>query len=303
MIRPPSPPCFAVVPVDPYGLSRTKTLGTEARGARTRFLLAGPVYRRQLGLSGPVRLAFPSRLGRRTRRACGKLLYVSQNAACPAQILGDHHRHRRIRRKERSTAVRAPSPPAEASAAGPRRRALAARGSTGKDSPTNSVEEAMIAHSIEIERPPEEVFAYLGQFDRHGDWQSEIVSAKVETEGPVRVGTRVKEIRKIGRREQETSFEVTEHEPPHKSSFRGVAGPVRPLGTVTVEPIGDGSKSKVSVEFDLVGHGIGKLFAPIARKQARKTIADNQARLKPGSTKAPDNRHERREWKSPTSKI
>jgi uncharacterized protein YndB with AHSA1/START domain len=138
----------------------------------------------------------------------------------------------------------------------------------------------MITHSIEIDRAPGDVFAYLDQFDRHGEWQSNIVRATVESEGPVRVGTRVKEIRKIGGREQDTSFEVTEYEPPHKSSFRGVVGPVRPVGAVTVEPLGDGSKSKVSVEFDLVGHGLGKLFAPLARRQARRTIADNQTKLK-----------------------
>lgn len=138
----------------------------------------------------------------------------------------------------------------------------------------------MITHSIEIDRTPEDVFAYLDQFDRHGEWQSNIVRATNETEGPVRVGTRVKEIRKIGGREQDTSFEVTEYEPPRRSSFRGVVGPIRPLGAVTVEPLGDGSKSKVSVEFDLVGHGLGKLFAPLARRQARKTISDNQTKLK-----------------------
>jgi uncharacterized membrane protein len=138
----------------------------------------------------------------------------------------------------------------------------------------------VIAHSIEIDRPPEDVFAYLDQLERHGEWQAEIVSSKVETDGPVAVGTRVREFRKIGGREQDTSYEVTEHDPPHKTSFRGVVGPVRPLGTVTVEPIGDGSKARVSIEFDLVGHGFGKLIAPLARMQARKSIVNSQQQLK-----------------------
>ncbi len=47
----------------------------------------------------------------------------------------------------------------------------------------------MIKHSIEIDRPAEEVFAYLDQLDRHGEWQSSLVSAKVETDGPTRVGS------------------------------------------------------------------------------------------------------------------
>lgn len=138
----------------------------------------------------------------------------------------------------------------------------------------------MITHSININRRPEEVFAYLDQLERHAEWQSQIVSTTVETDGPVRVGTRVREIRKIGGREQDTSYEVTEHDPPRRSSFRGVAGPVRPVGMVTIEPVGDGSSSHVSIEFDLVGHGFGKLIAPLARMQARKTILDNQQQLK-----------------------
>jgi uncharacterized membrane protein len=119
----------------------------------------------------------------------------------------------------------------------------------------------VIAHSIEIDRRPEDVFAYLDPLERHGEWQREIVSTKIETNGPVGVGTRVREIRKIGGREQDTSYEITEHDPPRKTSFRGVVGPVRPVGTVTVQPVGDGSKARVSIEFNLVGHGIGKLIA------------------------------------------
>jgi hypothetical protein len=34
------------------------------------------------------------------------------------------------------------------------------------------------------------------------------------------------------------------------------------------------------VEFDLEGHGIGKLFAPFARAQARKQVPSDQQTLK-----------------------
>jgi len=137
----------------------------------------------------------------------------------------------------------------------------------------------VIAHSIEIDRPANEVFAYLDQPERHGEWQDAIVHAHLETAGPVHVGTRVHEIRRFGRREQDTSYEITVHEPPHRSAFRGIAGPVRPQGTVTVEPMGD-SKSRVSIQFDLVGYGVGKLIAPLARMQARKEVAASQQHLK-----------------------
>jgi carbon monoxide dehydrogenase subunit G len=138
----------------------------------------------------------------------------------------------------------------------------------------------MITRSIEVKRRPEDVFAYLDDLERHSEWQPEIISTNVETEGPVRVGTRVHEMRTLGRREMDSSYEITEHDPPRKSSFRGTVGSVRPVGTVSVEPVGDGSSSRVTIEFNLVGHGMGKLIAPLARRQAPKVIEGNQQKLK-----------------------
>src|SRR5256714_10721099 len=99
----------------------------------------------------------------------------------------------------------------------------------------------MITETIEIDRRPEDVFAYLDQLDRHGEWQEAIVSTRLETEGPTRVGTRATVRRRVPGGTREFTYEITEHDPPRRSSFRGITGPVRPVGTITVEPLGDGS--------------------------------------------------------------
>jgi len=137
---------------------------------------------------------------------------------------------------------------------------------------------AAIVNSIEIARRPEDVFAYLDDLSRHGEWQEAIVSTKVETEGPTRVGTRATDTRRVPGGPRPVTYEITEHNPPRKASFRGVDGPVRPVGSMTVEPAGNGSR--VTVELNLVGHGIGKLIAPFAMMQARKQVPKDQARLK-----------------------
>jgi uncharacterized membrane protein len=137
-----------------------------------------------------------------------------------------------------------------------------------------------IKETIEISRGPEDVFAYLDDLATHGEWQEQIVSAKVDGDGPTRVGTRSTEVRKMGGREQQTTYEITEHDPPHKSSWRTVDGPVRAVGSVIVDPVGDGARSRVTIEFNLEGHGLGVLFAPFARMQARKQVPKDQAKLK-----------------------
>ena len=136
-----------------------------------------------------------------------------------------------------------------------------------------------ITHSIEIARRPEDVFAYIDDLVRHPEWQEQIVSIRVDP-GPTQVGTQAVERRRMGRREQEVAYEVTEHEPPRRFAFRGTGGPIRVVGNGTVEPVGDGSRSRVTINLDFTGHGVGKLLVPAARSQARKQVPKDQQRLK-----------------------
>jgi uncharacterized membrane protein len=137
----------------------------------------------------------------------------------------------------------------------------------------------MIKHSIEINRPAEEVFTYLDQVDRHNEWQGSLVSTTVETDGPTRVGTRVVERRNVPGGTRDFPYDITEHDPARKISFRGTAGLIRPAGTYTVDPTGE-SSSRMSSELDLEGHGIGKLFAILALRQAAKQVPVDQEKFK-----------------------
>jgi uncharacterized protein YndB with AHSA1/START domain len=137
-----------------------------------------------------------------------------------------------------------------------------------------------IKESIEINRRPEDVFAYLDDAQRHSEWQDQVVSVE-PLDGPMRAGTRVTETRKLPGGDRKMTYEITAYDPPRQSQFRVLDGPLRPYGTITVEPAGDGSKSQVTFEMDFTTHGLGgKLLAPVARKQAAKQVVADQAKLK-----------------------
>lgn len=77
------------------------------------------------------------------------------------------------------------------------------------------------------------------------------------------------------------TMEVTEHSPPRRWAFRGIDGPVRAIVSGTVEPLGDGAWSRLTIELDFEGHGIGKLLVPlVVRRQARGELPRNQQALK-----------------------
>jgi uncharacterized membrane protein len=139
---------------------------------------------------------------------------------------------------------------------------------------------SMITSSVEISRPPKEVFAYLDQLERHGEWQGAIVDVKVQTEGPTGVGSRATETRKVPGGARQFTYEITEHDPPWRVAFRGLDGPVRPIGKVRVQPLDGLTRSRVTLELELEGHGFGKLIAPLARRDAAKRVPQDQARLK-----------------------
>jgi len=136
-----------------------------------------------------------------------------------------------------------------------------------------------IRESIEIDRTAEDVFAYLDEHERHKEWQDQIVSARVESDGPIRVGTRVIETRRMPGGERDFSYEITEHDPPRRSAFRVLNGPVRAKGVITVEPLGE-SRSRVTLELDFEGSGAGRLLLPVVRREARKQVPKDQQKLK-----------------------
>jgi hypothetical protein len=47
-----------------------------------------------------------------------------------------------------------------------------------------------------------------------------------------------------------------------------------------VEPLDNGARSRFTLQLDLKGYGIGKIFALMARRSAREQIPKDQARLK-----------------------
>jgi uncharacterized protein YndB with AHSA1/START domain len=139
---------------------------------------------------------------------------------------------------------------------------------------------APIVSSIEIARRPEDVFAYATDAARLPEWQESLLSTRTEGSGPPAVGSRLIQTRRVGRSERTMTSELTELAPPRSWAARGIDGPVRAMVKGMVEPL-DGDRSRVTIELDFEGHGIGKLLVPlVVRRQARAEMPINMRTLK-----------------------
>jgi uncharacterized membrane protein len=135
---------------------------------------------------------------------------------------------------------------------------------------------APIVHSIDIDRPADEVFAYVTDPARFPEWQLDVVNVSVEGS---KIGSHFKTVRKIGGVERTVTQEITEKAPPRSWAARGIDGPIRPTATVSVEPV-DEDRCRVTFGLDFAARGAAAALAPMVRRIAAKGAPASYQRLK-----------------------
>jgi hypothetical protein len=132
--------------------------------------------------------------------------------------------------------------------------------------------------TADVDQPAAVVYSYATDPTRFPEWQEGVVDGRMD--GPSAIGARCHSTRRIGGTELKSTSEVVRSEPPRAWSVRGLDGPIRALVDVTVEPVSD-SRSRITIGVDFEGHGLGRLLVPlVVRRQARKEMPGNLARLK-----------------------
>jgi uncharacterized protein YndB with AHSA1/START domain len=124
-----------------------------------------------------------------------------------------------------------------------------------------------LVSTIEVARPPAEVYAYATDPHRFREWQRDVVEVHMQNGDPLTPGSRFTTKRRFAGTTNTTLQEVIAVDEPRHWSVRGVEGPVRPSATITVEPLDDGTRSRVTFALDFDGPGV---LVAIVRKQAAR---------------------------------
>jgi hypothetical protein len=135
-----------------------------------------------------------------------------------------------------------------------------------------------IERSIVIDRPLDEVFEFVHDPTKDTMWQTTLVESQTMTEGPVRAGTKVREVRRFLGVRQELTRELTEYEPSTKSSFRTVSGPIPMTGGYILEQADSATKLTATGELD--AHGFFKVAEPVFGRMAGRELDASLGHLK-----------------------
>jgi uncharacterized protein YndB with AHSA1/START domain len=129
---------------------------------------------------------------------------------------------------------------------------------------------------LEIECPAQEVFDRLVDVERVPEWQASAVRAHVE--GPLGVGSRIHETRRLLGREAHTELEVAAFEPPRRLTLRTLRGPVKVDVDHRLESQGDGTALHVVAEAE--PGSILRLAKPVLARHAEHELRTDFERLK-----------------------
>ncbi|MDQ3662413.1 MAG: SRPBCC family protein [Actinomycetota bacterium] len=129
-----------------------------------------------------------------------------------------------------------------------------------------------------VDRPAEEVFAYLTDPEKLPEWQSMVSESRQDSSGLMSVGTRVTNVRNFLGRRIESQAEVTAYESPRRFDLRVVSGPVPFQISHTLEPR-EGT-TIVKVEAQGEPGGFFKLAEPLVGRQAERQFKNDFATLK-----------------------
>jgi hypothetical protein len=135
--------------------------------------------------------------------------------------------------------------------------------------------------SAVIDRPINEVFAFLGAGTNDPKFSPRVQQIQQTTDGPVGVGTVFESTVKDAGMTSTRRFELTSFEPPTKIRWaeRSKNLITVPEGGYDLEAVSD-TQTKVTIHNQLEGHGFGKLIIAFALRAAIKDAPAFAQRIK-----------------------
>jgi carbon monoxide dehydrogenase subunit G len=111
----------------------------------------------------------------------------------------------------------------------------------------------VLKEQLEVNRPLEEVFAFVGDFANAERWDPGVASSRALTDPPVRIGSRYDLIVVFNGRRLPMIYEVTAYDPPHRVELRGTGSTVNALDDIRFEQTERGTRIRYTADLRLRG--------------------------------------------------
>lgn len=135
-----------------------------------------------------------------------------------------------------------------------------------------------VERRVTINRPIDQVFAFVANPDNNPNWQPEVIEHRKLTDGPMDVGTKFRHVSKFMGRRIEVNGRVTEFEPNLKIAFEVESGTL--LYTIDYQMESVRSATRFTYASLAEINGLLRLAQPLMVIAAKRVIDADLARLK-----------------------
>jgi carbon monoxide dehydrogenase subunit G len=134
--------------------------------------------------------------------------------------------------------------------------------------------------SAHIDRPIDEVFAFLADGENDPKFSPRVLEIHKTTDGPVGVGTVYASKVKDAGMKTEREFKLTEFAPPNRIRWAEISKNLVTASSGGYDLVEEDGGTRLTVFNELEGHGVGKLILPLALRAARKDADAFAERIK-----------------------
>ena len=137
---------------------------------------------------------------------------------------------------------------------------------------------ASFSHTVEIARPPEEVFLWLLEQDKVPRWTGHLERYE-QLDGALGTGSRVRQVLEISGRTIDVELEITRYDPPAAAETRFETNGINVVTDYTLQPAPAGTRLTQSLEAKAGGFA-ARMLLPVVQPRLEQKLTEDLERLR-----------------------
>jgi uncharacterized protein YndB with AHSA1/START domain len=139
---------------------------------------------------------------------------------------------------------------------------------------------ASFSHTVEIPRPPAEVFPWLLEEDKVPRWTGHLETyERMDGAGPLGPGTRVRQVLDVSGRRIDVVLEITRYEPPARAETRFSTNGIQVVNGYELAAAGAGTRLTQSIDAKPSGLA-ARMLVPIVQPRLEEKLTQDLERLR-----------------------
>jgi uncharacterized membrane protein len=138
---------------------------------------------------------------------------------------------------------------------------------------------ASFSHTVEVARPPAEVFPWLLEADKVPRWTGHLQRYERLDDGPLGRGSHVRQVLEVSGRTIDVELEVTAYEPPSGAQTRFSTNGIEVVNSYALQAAGAGTRLTQSIEAKPSGLS-ARMLVPIVKPRLEEKVTEDLERLR-----------------------